>query len=225
LEKWRGGGNAATREAWGGRDSDRGGGENSNNSGQEGVLNVFARFLDIFPSLGKWSLVAQFYNAAKAGKQAKVQDLLDQGVQPDLQHSWGESPLCIAFKNGHLEVVRLLLKTKAVDVNAKSKSGRPHIFGAAAHGHEEIVALLLEAKAIPGLKDEYGQTIATTSKIIANKPTSTHIPAEIARYNLRENQLSRIPREARSKVETDSVHRVKFAWLMRHSDCIILVQI
>jgi hypothetical protein len=64
-----------------------------------------------------------------------------------------------------------------------------------------------------------------SSKIIANKPTQTHIPAEVKTYNSQKNQLSRIPRQVQSKVETDSVHRAKFAWSIGHSDCIILVRL
>jgi ankyrin repeat protein len=120
-------------------------------SGQEGVLNVlnvFTKHLDVLPFIEKWSLVARFYNAAKVGKQAIIQELLDQSVQPDLQNPWRVSPIWIASSNGHLEVVRLLLGTKAVDVNVRSVSGRSPIIWAAIRGWKEIVTLLLEAEAI-----------------------------------------------------------------------------
>jgi hypothetical protein len=64
-----------------------------------------------------------------------------------------------------------------------------------------------------------------SSKIKANKPTQTHIPAEVKTYNSQKNQLSRIPRQVQSKVETDRVHRARFAWSIGHSDCIILVRL
>src|SRR5205814_1773512 len=88
-------------------------------------------------------LFAQFYRAAEAGEENTINELLAQGVKPDLKDSRNVSPLWIAALYGYLGVVKLLLDTKEVDINSESISGRTPIFWAAAHGHEDIVRLLL----------------------------------------------------------------------------------
>jgi hypothetical protein len=122
-------------------------------SGQEKVLKVIEKRLEALLSPDDW-LVAQFYNAAKAGYKDTIQKLLTQGVEPDLQNPRKVSPLWVAATNGHLRVVELLLGTNAVDINSKSIAGRPPIFWASARGYEDVVRLLLEAGADPSLMDE-----------------------------------------------------------------------
>ena len=93
-----------------------------------------------------------------------IQKLLAQEVQPDLKNPRHMSPLWISAANGHLRVVQVLLRTKIVDFNAKSISGRPPIFWAAAEGHEDIVRLLLEAGADRTPEDIDGKTSLSMAK-------------------------------------------------------------
>jgi hypothetical protein len=132
-------------------------------SGQEKVLKAIENRLELLVSLDDW-LVAQFYNAAKAGYQVTIHKLIARGVEPDLRNPRNVSPLWVAATNGHLKVVELLLATKAVNVNSKCISGRPPIFYAAAKGYEDVVRLLLLAGADPSLVDEHGQTPISIAK-------------------------------------------------------------
>ncbi|APA10358.1 predicted protein [Sclerotinia sclerotiorum 1980 UF-70] len=93
----------------------------------------------MLPCQEKWFTIAQFYNAAKLRQKNKIQRLLKRGVESDLSNPRKVTPLWIAATNGHIEVVRLLLETKSVNVNATSVSGRSPIFYPAANRHEEIV--------------------------------------------------------------------------------------
>ena len=131
--------------------------------GQDGVLKIIEEKFKISPSKEEWS-IAQFYNAAKFGKADTIQKLLAEGVKPDLKTSRHVSPLWISAAKGHLRVVQLLLRTKIVDVNAKSISGRPPIFWAAAEGNENIVRLLLTAGADRTLEDIDGKTPLLVAK-------------------------------------------------------------
>ena len=131
--------------------------------GQDGVLKIIEEKFKISPSKEEWS-IAQFYNAAKFGKADTIQKLLAEGVKPDLKNSRHVSPLWISAANGHLRVVQLLLRTKIVDVNAKSIYGWPPIFLAAAEGNENIVRLLPTAGADRTLEDIDGNTPLSVAK-------------------------------------------------------------
>lgn len=70
----------------------------------------------------------------------------------------------ISAAYGHLEVVRVLLRTKLVDVNAQDIFGQSLVFWAAAQGHEDIVKLLLKAGADRNLEDTDGRTPLVMAK-------------------------------------------------------------
>ena len=74
------------------------------------------------------------------------------------------SPLWVAAAYGNLAVVKLLLNTQAVDINARSTAGQSPMFWAAADGHEGIVRLLLERNANPNFVDKDGQTPLSIAK-------------------------------------------------------------
>ncbi|TEY15959.1 hypothetical protein BOTCAL_2527g00010 [Botryotinia calthae] len=133
-------------------------------SGQEPVLHIIDTHPKMLLSQEKWFAIAQFYNAAKLGNKKKIQSLLEQGVEQDLPNPRKVTPLWIAASNGHIEVVRLLLGTKSVNLNATDVPGRSPIFWAAANGHEEIVRLLLNAGADPTFIDTNGDTALLVSK-------------------------------------------------------------
>ena len=61
------------------------------------------------------------------------------------------------YKEDHLDVVKLLLESKA-DVNAEHTDGRTALMAAAQNGHLEIVKMLLESKADVNAKDNDGVT-------------------------------------------------------------------
>ncbi|KAF2726436.1 ankyrin, partial [Polyplosphaeria fusca] len=91
----------------------------------------------------KWLNVARLYNAAKRGDAAVLRRLIEECVPFDHRNVHGVTPLWHAAHPGHIEVVKALLATNAVDVNVRSIAGRTPIFWASANGHAEIVELLL----------------------------------------------------------------------------------
>ena len=131
-------------------------------SGQENVLKLFEDYFEISVSKEQWS-IAQFYSAAKFGKEETIQKLLRDGVKPDHKNIRHVTPLGIAATNGHRKAVEVLIATNLVDVNSKSIAGRSPIFWAA-NGHKDIVKLLLQAGADPNIIDEDGNTPFSTAK-------------------------------------------------------------
>jgi ankyrin repeat protein len=98
-------------------------------SGQEEVLKLIDKGYRTGSSEEKWFSIAQFYNSAKAGDEKTIRRFLAQGIKPDLENPRNVSPLWVAATNGHLTVVEILLDTQAVDINARSISGRLLYFG------------------------------------------------------------------------------------------------
>jgi ankyrin repeat protein len=72
---------------------------------------------------------------------------------------YGQTPLSWAAEQGHEAVVKLLLKTGKVDVDAKDNDSRTPLSWTAEQGHKAVVKLLLEiSKVEVDAKDKYGRT-------------------------------------------------------------------
>jgi ankyrin repeat protein len=69
----------------------------------------------------------------------------------------GVSPLIAAASEGHVEIVKALLKAGA-DVNSKDKDATTALMAASARGHKDVVEALLEAKPDVNLQNEDGHT-------------------------------------------------------------------
>jgi ankyrin repeat protein len=99
--------------------------------------------------------------AAKNGNFAECQRLLTQHQMDvnakDDDHEIGWSPLLLAARSGHLDLVRLLLKHGA-EVNAKSKSEQTPLHGACWNGHASVAKLLCDHGANSNAKNRFGQT-------------------------------------------------------------------
>ena len=115
--------------------------------------------------------------AAEAGNAATVQLMMKEcrNLDYSLYDYEGETPLMLAAKNGHLDVVRVLLSNPDVDVDFQNYprtqadqaafetecEGFPDITAlmfAASRGHIEIVKELLEHKADANLRHSEGAT-------------------------------------------------------------------
>jgi len=71
---------------------------------------------------------------------------------------WGRSPLSWAARNGHGEVVKILLGREEVKPDKLDNDGATPLSYAAEYGHEEVVKILLEREVNPDKPDHGGQT-------------------------------------------------------------------
>ncbi|XP_043940877.1 caskin-2 isoform X2 [Protopterus annectens] len=83
------------------------------------------------------------------------------------------TPLHLAARNGHKEVIRLLLKA-GIDINKQGKTGTA-LHEAALYGKTEVVRLLLEAGVDVNIRNTYNQTALD----IVNQFTTTQASKEI----------------------------------------------
>jgi hypothetical protein len=132
--------------------------ESAATSGQEDTLSLLIQWAGTGSVTHDWVCIAQLCAAAKAGHAETVLQLVQQGTPPDKKDIRGTTPLWHAASNGHLDIVRILLATNAVDVNVESVARRTPIFWTAAKGHVEIVKLLLDHGARQDYTDEDGQS-------------------------------------------------------------------
>ena len=105
--------------------------------------------LTITSLLATTAFADPIHDAAKTGDLAGVQAELDKGVDEDDSSwgSWGETPLQLAARYSHNEIVELLIDNGA-DVNVKGGNlGGMPLHHAAFEGHKEIVELLLAKSA------------------------------------------------------------------------------
>jgi ankyrin repeat protein len=104
------------------------------------------------------SLELQLHAAARAGDVAALKNLLRYGdVDVDAKNYEAETALSQAARDGHRDVVELLLKAGA-DPNRKSDAGRTPLAWAAQNGDEEMVKLLLRWGADPNVLSDTGRT-------------------------------------------------------------------
>ena len=83
------------------------------------------------------------FNAVQYGDTIRVEELLKE-VNINTADRDGKTPLCVAAWNGHLNVVKLLLKNIRTDVNKSDMVGRTPLHLASHRGHGEIVEALLK---------------------------------------------------------------------------------
>jgi len=104
------------------------------------------------------AIADSFYAAVVGDNLESVKASL--GSNPDLvltRYGLGETPLHLAAKWGHKEIVALLLANRA-DVNAKTESGDTPLHYAAENGEDDVAALLLVSHAEVDSRNKWGQT-------------------------------------------------------------------
>ena len=99
------------------------------------------------------------FHAAQENHADIVDLLLKHGADVSLTLVWGDtSPLGIASKYGHIEVIKHLLKASGAQVNQTTGEGATALGIAAKNGQDDIVRLLLENGADPNIKSRTGIT-------------------------------------------------------------------
>ncbi|XP_023311776.1 ankyrin-3 isoform X3 [Anoplophora glabripennis] len=100
-----------------------------------------------------------FLRAARAGQLDKIQEYLDSGTVRDINTSNanGLNALHLASKEGHVEIVRELLKRGAI-VDAATKKGNTSLHIASLAGQEEVVRLLVQHGASLNVQSQNGFT-------------------------------------------------------------------
>ncbi|KAF4470591.1 ankyrin repeat [Fusarium albosuccineum] len=126
---------------------------------RNGAVDIFYYLCQLapFPVSLDWLDIALFRHAVKMDDPDSVIELLEHRVRPDIPSTRGETPLWLAARLEHTEIVRILLK-EDVDVNALTSNGESPLFWPSAWGCEEIVKLLLDAGTRTWHVDERGWT-------------------------------------------------------------------
>ena len=94
--------------------------------------------------------------AVRQGNSDTVRFLIDNGASIDvLDGTAGESPVEIAVKKFHIDIVDLLL-ARGADVNARGLGGKTALYGAARQHQIEIAHRLIAGGADVNLKTDDG---------------------------------------------------------------------
>ncbi|GFF66485.1 hypothetical protein IFM62136_06637 [Aspergillus lentulus] len=132
-------------------------------SGDMKILSLLERRFEI-PITNELRSICRLYIGARDGDSRAVRTLLRQGCPPDIRNARGETPLWMAADGQHDLIVRDLLVTKAVDVDAVPMTGDPPLIKAVESYNVPIVRLLLAAGANPNLAGKDGKTAYTLAK-------------------------------------------------------------
>lgn len=109
----------------------------------------------------KMQMIDGLIHAAETGDVTAVGDYLDKGVDANSTDRYdnapGNSPLIKAVRNGHTDVVRLLIARKA-NPNQKNEAGEYPLMDAISYDYKEIAGVLLKAGADPNVRNKEGDT-------------------------------------------------------------------
>ncbi|XP_066285066.1 cortactin-binding protein 2-like isoform X2 [Branchiostoma lanceolatum] len=97
----------------------------------------------------------RLHQAAGEGDITMVEQLLEEGADPNTTERDGSTPVYAAAEGGHLDCLELLLSHNG-DPNTLRDDNFTPLHGAAAEGHTGCLKLLLDRGAHPGLPDKAG---------------------------------------------------------------------
>ncbi|TAL38916.1 MAG: ankyrin repeat domain-containing protein [Alphaproteobacteria bacterium] len=104
----------------------------------------------------------ELLRAAEGGDLEKVKFWLERGANIDARHTNNDTPLIIAAREGHEDVIRHLMtrRKKKADAAMQNNQDESALHAAVAAGNTEIAVLLVKLGAPAGLKDTGGATPA-----------------------------------------------------------------
>ncbi|KAG0134435.1 ankyrin repeat protein (3ank), partial [Tuber indicum] len=74
--------------------------------------------------------------------------LLECGIDPDTRDKNGQIPFSVACRYNRLDVVKLLLYDRRVNIYSRDRTGRTGLSHAAGQGHVVVVRLLMTREAM-----------------------------------------------------------------------------
>jgi ankyrin repeat protein len=127
-----------------------------------------------------WNSNAGLVQNARDGNLNRVLDLLQRGLDVNDKNEYGDTALVWASNNGHLEVVRALLKVEGVDVNIKDMDGGTALIYACWKGHLDVARALLSHVAVDvNIRDNNGET----ALILASEKGHLDIICALLKHN------------------------------------------
>lgn len=124
------------------------------------------------------------FDAARAGDDALVADLLKAGAAIDAGNGAGHTALILAAYNGHLATVDALLRAGA-DPNRGDKRGNTALMGAIFKGEESIAQrLLADPRTAPDQRNGAGQTAAMFAALFGKRRVIEQLSARGADFAL-----------------------------------------
>ena len=131
------------------------------------LLLVFALFLATAAGAHAQTPTQKVYAAVVKNKPADVDALLAAGADAnapvEMMPGFPTTFLVLAAGNGHLDVVKALLKNKA-QVDKTDSFGMTPLMAAAANGSPDVVEFLLANGANPKAKDKDGKDALAAAK-------------------------------------------------------------
>ena len=124
--------------------------------GWEDIVRLLLDALDIDINARKADRATALFCAAQNNFPRIVEQLVRRGANVNLALSKGTSPLCRAAGDGYVEVVRVLLRAPAIEVDRATDDGTVPLSIASQEGHKDIVRLLLRKGRPPNLKRKPG---------------------------------------------------------------------
>ncbi|CAH0045340.1 unnamed protein product [Clonostachys solani] len=132
--------------------------------GDESGLECFRRHIPKEIINPEWDSICRLYVAAKDGKSEIVESLMQEPIPLDTKDNLGQTPLFMAAKYGHYEVVKLLAHDKRVNVNSLSTFRRSALFEPCKYDLDEVVEVLLAAGAETHFIDADGETALSAAR-------------------------------------------------------------
>lgn len=126
--------------------------------------------------------ITPLFLAARRGASGVVSVLLKEGqanadARSFYEGSYGVSPLHVAAKEGHVDVIRLLVEAGA-DMNAIDEIGKTPLDYAVIRGHLGAIQMLVEAGADIQATDLYRQTPCAFANTLLNSDRPVLFPKE-----------------------------------------------